>query len=74
MQSDYDCYYQLKIQSKDDGLQNMIFGMGIQDTVEQVNMNYYYLRINEKAALLNKPVYIILQTENDGDADMYVSL
>ena len=48
--------------------------MGIQDTVEQVNMNYYYLRINEKAAQLNKSVYIILSTENDGDADMYVSL
>lgn len=52
----------------------MIFGLGIQDTVEQINMNYYYIRINEKAANTNKPVFIILSSNNDGDADMYVSL
>jgi hypothetical protein len=37
-------------------------------------MNYYYIRINEKTANSNKPVYIILSSNNDGDADMYVSL
>ena len=52
----------------------MIFGLGIQDTVEQINMNYYYIRISEKTAQSNKPVYIILSTNSEGDADMYVSL
>ena len=52
----------------------MIFGLGIQDTVEQINMNYYYIRISEKTARSNKPVYIILSTNSEGDADMYVSL
>lgn len=52
----------------------MIFGLGIQDTVEQINMNYYYIRISEKTAQSNKPVYIILSTNSEGDADMYVYL
>lgn len=52
----------------------MIFGLGIQDTVEQINMNYYYIRISEKTAQSNKPVYIILSTNSEGDADMYISL
>lgn len=52
----------------------MIFGLGIQDTVEQINMNYYYIRISEKTAQSSKPIYIILSTNSEGDADMYVSL
>ena len=37
-------------------------------------MNYYYIRIHEKYIKSSKPIYIILTTDNDGDADMYVSL
>lgn len=74
LESDKDCYYQLKIQSRDDGLQQVIFGLPVQSTIEQINFNYYYLTLNEKSVVSNRPVYIVLTTNDEGDADMYVSL